>query len=540
MEADSGLQFDFTFAPGTSSEQMLAFEIAGMMWSDYITDDMTVNIHVEMTDELPENVIGGALPAVVENQDYGEFMDAYQADITSWRDENSFSGMSHIEQNGIDNFQAMVDLRAETFVENSSTLNMTRANAKGLGLVNGNSQELDGYILMNDLSDSSLNWGNYLTGSGDSNTLDFLSVAVHEVGHVLGFVSGVDKSDGLSFETRNEMNDYFNSISQTADQYIGSLVKYATPMDMFRYSEDSLNRVLNGAIDMSVGSKSYFGKGLDYPFATGKGDGYLSDGFQASHWKQKDNEDRVQGIMDPLLRRGSVRRISNRDLKAMDAIGYDLSLVGENLVKVGRHSDNHLAKDFEQHIGNFELQAKTKLAQELYANGLVASTQWWNYSQDSYFAGNVENKEQAVLEMVEQSQIYEGRRSRYGSSRSYSRQETTFWQSAYFSSFSWQEFILELPAASELLPMSNAESDRSELITVSSNFRLTSSSNTALTENESREQSRELLDNVIMNLLELSPESELEPIVTKIDLGLTESSLYSQVSALEALTISLV
>ena len=27
-------------------------------------------------------------------------------------------------------------------------------------------------------------------GSADSNTLDYLSVATHEIGHVLGFVSG--------------------------------------------------------------------------------------------------------------------------------------------------------------------------------------------------------------------------------------------------------------------------------------------------------------------------------------------------------------
>ncbi|MEO1691830.1 MAG: NF038122 family metalloprotease, partial [Cyanobacteria bacterium J06631_6] len=163
---DSGLQFDFTFAEGTSSEQMLTFEIAGMMWSDYITDDMTVNIHVEMTNALPDNVIGGALPAIVAKQDYGEFLDAYEADITSNRDQRSFSGMSQIKQGGIEKFQAVVDLGVKSFVKNSPTLNLTSANAKSLGLVDSHSQALDGYILMNDLASTSVSWANYMAENG--------------------------------------------------------------------------------------------------------------------------------------------------------------------------------------------------------------------------------------------------------------------------------------------------------------------------------------------------------------------------------------
>ena len=63
---DSGLQFDFSYAPGTTFEQMIAFETAGELWSKYLTDDMTVNIHIEMTNILPDKVIRLTFPLTKE------------------------------------------------------------------------------------------------------------------------------------------------------------------------------------------------------------------------------------------------------------------------------------------------------------------------------------------------------------------------------------------------------------------------------------------------------------------------------------------
>ena len=60
-ESDSGTQFDFTYAPGISSEQIIGFEMAGAVWSSYLQDDVTVRIYVESTDQLPEDVVGAAL-----------------------------------------------------------------------------------------------------------------------------------------------------------------------------------------------------------------------------------------------------------------------------------------------------------------------------------------------------------------------------------------------------------------------------------------------------------------------------------------------
>ena len=115
---ESGLQFDFTYASGTSWSQMLAFETAGLMWSDYISDDMTVNIHVEMTNTLPDNVIGGALPGMVADVNYTNFRNAYRDDITSWRDRQGFDSLSLLREGsgGIapggtwEKFEARIDM----------------------------------------------------------------------------------------------------------------------------------------------------------------------------------------------------------------------------------------------------------------------------------------------------------------------------------------------------------------------------------------------------------------------------------------------
>ncbi len=64
---DTGTQFNFTYAPGTSLEQMIGFEMAGEFWSQQLADNVSINIFVEMTDYLPENVIGGALPGIEDN-----------------------------------------------------------------------------------------------------------------------------------------------------------------------------------------------------------------------------------------------------------------------------------------------------------------------------------------------------------------------------------------------------------------------------------------------------------------------------------------
>ena len=305
MDDFAGVDFNFSFAPGVTDEQILGFEMAGEIWSHHLRDNATVNIHVEMTDQLPENVIGGALPGMQKDVKYDNLWQELSEDITSSNDLSAFNNRVYTEKQ----FTALVNGRELQKVDH---MKLTNANAKALGYIGSNSAQLDGYILMSDFTgQSNVQW-DYDPLRNDNladNSLDFLSVALHEIGHVLGFVSGVDDGQWLSVVTESN-----------GGTIKGSEMKFATSLDLFRYSSKD-------RIDFSVGQNPYFSidggnTNLAY-FATGESSNLGGDGYQASHWKH--NSGNPLGIMDPVLKMGDRREISPLDTKAMDVIGWDVT-----------------------------------------------------------------------------------------------------------------------------------------------------------------------------------------------------------------------
>ena len=301
-----GTQFDFSYASGITDEQILGFEMAGQVWSQYLTDDVTINIHIEMSDQLPENVIGGALPGTKKDIKYEQLWKEMSQDITSVDDSTAFNNLSSAEKK----FSALVNGQEIDKVEK---MKLTNANSKALNFLDGDRDKLDGYILMSDLSgQTSVQW-NYdplRSEENADNSLDFLSVALHEVGHVLGFASGVDDDGWLNVVT--EAREKNQNIKNNA-------MKFSTPLDLFRYSAE-------GRIDLSVGQDAFFSidGGLTNlgNFSTGEYENLGGDGYQASHWKHDGKN--VMGIMDPVLKLGVRREISSLDVVAMDVMGWDV------------------------------------------------------------------------------------------------------------------------------------------------------------------------------------------------------------------------
>jgi hypothetical protein len=324
-----GTQFDFSYAPGTTAEQILGFEMAGEFWSHYLKDNVTINLYVEMSDNLPANVIGGALPTIQDNIRYQDYRNKLKQDMTSSVD----SLINSNQQDETDKFTTYFSSQyAEKGykVDNNEYIDMTRANAKALGLVDSRSTRLDGYIMMRNLdgvNDGNLNnirWNyNYQESVVGQNKLDFLSVAIHEIGHTLGFISGLDQAKWLAGKlavNQGNEDDYYSSL-------VGN-IKNATPLDMLRFSQDSYQ--MSGSnenwIDMSIGGNPYLsftgsgGSPVAY-FATGSATNLGGDGSQASHWKRQTN---ALGIMDPVIHTGQKREITNLDRQLFDAIGWNV------------------------------------------------------------------------------------------------------------------------------------------------------------------------------------------------------------------------
>lgn len=304
-----GTNFDFTYAPGIASEQIIGFEMAGQIWSSYLTDDVTVRIHVESTDELPENIVGAAMPGKNKKVDYDKLWKKMSEDITSSEDLLAFNNLPSTEKE----FSVLID---GVELDKTKEFKLTNANAKALDLLNDNHKKLDGHIIVNDLSGSSTVGWDYDALRSDTisdDAIDFLSMAIHEVGHVLGFVSGIDDDGWLKILTESR---------EKGKEIKDSDFKFATPLDLFRYSEESAAR---GEIDISTGGNPFFsldgGNTKLGDFANGEHSEFGGDGYQASHWKQ----DSSQGVMNPVLPFGERKEVSALDITAMDVMGWNVN-----------------------------------------------------------------------------------------------------------------------------------------------------------------------------------------------------------------------
>ena len=135
----------------------------------------------------------------------------------------------------------------------------------------------------------------------DSNRIDFDSVAVHELGHVLGFKSNT----GYRELVRN---------SPVA----------VTVWDLFRFrpgitldSFATAQRILS-----SGGGQEFFDGSREVALSTGRPDGTGGDREQSSHWKDDRLTGNYVGIMDPTLADGQRDTITENDLAALRSFGY--------------------------------------------------------------------------------------------------------------------------------------------------------------------------------------------------------------------------
>ncbi len=380
------INFDFDFDgvdPLLAANAQAGFEAAAAQWENLLKDKITVNISAGFADLGSPNVIAQAGSNAVSIS-YAAIRNALQIDAKGDNDAvavaNLFPGDAlPFFTNTLGTLDGGPDINDDTnpadnlFVGDNLFMAINTANAKALGFNVGDVE--DAAITFNTIFPFDFDRTDGIEGG----QIDFVGVAMHEIGHALGFVSGVDTADFFSgvgpgaeglrdiIEAAGLDRDAFADLSwlDVAALAFGipdsaGLAIYS-PLDLFRYSDLSFDE--NGnflGFDFTTGlgregplvnadlfnlpdnSNPFFSidGGLTNiaPFSTGSFNGIpfellfggntdptVLSNFQASHFLETFGaQNPAIGIMEAAFGRGEFGLISAADILAFDAIGYDL------------------------------------------------------------------------------------------------------------------------------------------------------------------------------------------------------------------------
>ena len=191
------VSFNLTFDLNVNLEQRIGFALAAALYEKLFVDSTTINLHIGATDKLDnDKAVGGAIP-IFHEVHYGVYQQYLALDTSSEQDQSVLTALQ--KGNTVDFW---ID---EQLIDGNTTIMLTRAQAKALGMTEALALEdgsiwtrdmvqdqdaLDGYIVVN----NSYDWSYDFTRQAETepNTLDFLTMALHELGHSVGFVSGLD------------------------------------------------------------------------------------------------------------------------------------------------------------------------------------------------------------------------------------------------------------------------------------------------------------------------------------------------------------
>ena len=274
-----------------NSDALAAFNRAAQNWQNYLGDNVVLNIDIDMA-SLGSGILGSASSTIY----YSDF-DTLRDLVSGGSDTNSAveaATLAYLPT--ASQYSAYVPSGFSL----SGYMNATRANLLALGV---SQSTLGGY----GTPDSSITFSTNFTWDYDNSNgvtpgaFCFESVATHEIGHGLGFISEVDYAD------------YVLDQGTTA-----SLETYS--LDLFRFSDGNIpttsSEFTTNTRDLMPGGTDYFSH-VDGNIQMSTGN-YFGDGRQASHWK----DNLGLGIMDPTLAPGEISPISPNDLIAMDLIGW--------------------------------------------------------------------------------------------------------------------------------------------------------------------------------------------------------------------------
>ena len=180
---------------------------------------------------------------------------------------------------------------------NSTTVSLSIARA--IGLADATAQPADAAPSIG--FNSNFNFDYDPSNGIEPGQTDFEAVAVHEIGHALGFTSRA----GRTTPTNPAIWDFFRFRTGTTLGTFGTAQRIMTA--------DGLQYYFSGPPELGLSTG-----GVD-------GDAPGGDGRQSSHWRDDQLGGTYIGIMDPTIGTGVRRQITANDTVALDSFGYNLS-----------------------------------------------------------------------------------------------------------------------------------------------------------------------------------------------------------------------
>ncbi len=327
----AGLVIAFTGSTGNAQADT-GFQLAANYISSKFNDNVTITIQRGFAN-LGSGILGqaGSSQGTVS---YSDWRSAVGADVLSANDATLFNALPNsssfsVYTNRTTNNGNSANPYLDATGANTTNVSITTANARALGFAVGSLT--DAQITFS----SAFTWDFDNTNGIDAGKQDFVGVAIHEIMHSMGFISGVD-----SLDTAPNQND--NSYRVTGldfTRHSASSVAAGADIDFTADSRAKYFSLDGGTTSLTTNAAGGWSRGINF-----------GDGRQASHWR----DNLGLGIMDPTAQpAGTLNVVTNLDLMALDVIGWNsfsavpepsslmlgsIALIGGYFVKKGKTS----------------------------------------------------------------------------------------------------------------------------------------------------------------------------------------------------------